>query len=148
MEITEIWEVCRTVLAWLAAVGVVVDLTPGIKIQPVRYLIKQIGSLMNHDIKEQLNKIEKDLQEHKIESWRAEILDFANSCMNHRRHTKEEFNNFFKAHDNYEIYVKENGLENGCVDAAFKYVEKIYLHCAETNDFLADEREEREGDKK
>lgn len=47
---------------------------------------------MNHDIKEQLNKIEKDLQEHKIESWRAEILDFANSCMNHRRHTKEEFN--------------------------------------------------------
>lgn len=148
MEITEIWEVCRTVLAWLAAVGIVVDLTPGIKIQPVRYLIKQVGSLMNHDIKEQLNKIEKDLQEHKIESWRAEILDFANSCMNHRRHTKEEFNNFFKAHDNYEIYVKENGLENGCVDAAFKYVEQIYLHCAETNDFLADEKTEREGDKK
>lgn len=103
---------------------------------------------MNHDIKEQLNKIEKDLQEHKIESWRAEILDFANSCMNHRRHTKEEFNNFFKAHDNYEIYVKENGLENGCVDAAFKYVEQIYLHCAKTNDFLADEKAEREGDKK
>ena len=148
MKITEIWEVCRTALAWLAAVGIVVDLTPGIKIQPVRYLIKQVGSLMNHDIKEQLNKIEKDLQEHKIESWRAEILDFANSCMNHRRHTKEEFNNFFKAHDNYEIYVKENGLENGCVDAAFKYVEQIYLHCAETNDFLADEKAEREGDKK
>ena len=148
MKITEIWEVCRTVLAWLAAVGIVVDLTPGIKIQPVRYLIKQVGSLMNHDIKEQLNKIEKDLQEHKIESWRAEILDFANSCMNHRRHTKEEFNNFFKAHDNYEIYVKENGLENGCVDAAFKYVEQIYLHCSETNDFLADEKAEREGDKK
>ena len=74
------------------------------------------------------------------------MLDFANSCMNHRRHTKEEFNNFFKAHDNYDIFIKENKLENGCVDAAYEYVKKIYLHCAETNDFLADEREERKED--
>lgn len=112
----------------------------------IRYMDDVI--ILHNNKKELETMIEKDLQEHKIESWRAEILDFANSCMNHRRHTKEEFNNFFKAHDNYEIYVKENGLENGCVDAAFKYVEQIYLHCAETNDFLADEKAEREGDKK
>lgn len=99
--------------------------------------------LINHDIKQQLNKIEKDLQEHKVESWRSEILDFANSCMNHRRHTQEEFLNFYKAHDNYEKYIKENELENGCVDVAFKYVEKIYLHCVETNDFLV--KDEQKG---
>lgn len=101
---------------------------------------------MNHDIKEQLNKIEKDLQEHKVESWRREILDFANSCMNHRRHTKEEFDNFFKNHDDYEKYIHENNLENGCVEMAFKYVERIYLHCMETNDFMVgkDDKEDEE----
>lgn len=140
-------ELCRTALAWLAAVGIIVDLTPGIKIQPVRYLIRQIGNLMNHDIKGQLDKIEKDLQEHKVESWRREILDFANSCMNRRRHTKEEFDNFFKNHDDYEKYIKENELENGCVDMAFKYVTKIYLHCMETNDFLV-EKNDKEGEEK
>lgn len=129
----------------LAAVGIVIDLTPGIKIQPVRYLIRQIGNLMNHDIKGQLDKIEKDLQEHKVESWRREILDFANSCMNHTRHTKEEFDNFFKNHDDYEKYISENKLENGCVNVAFKYVGKIYLHCMETNDFMV-EKDDKEGE--
>lgn len=147
MTAEEVVELCRTALAWLAAVGIVVDLTPGIKVQPVRYLIRQIGNLMNHDIKEQLNKIEKDLQEHKVESWRREILDFANSCMNHRRHTKEEFDNFFKNHDDYEKYIHKNKLENGCVEAAFKYVERIYLHCMETNDFMV-EKDDKEDEEK
>lgn len=146
MTTKEVIELCRTVIVGLAAVGIVIDLTPGIKIQPVRYLIRQIGNLMNHDIKGQLDKIEKDLQEHKVESWRREILDFANSCMNHTRHTKEEFDNFFKNHDDYEKYISENKLENGCVNVAFKYVEKIYLHCMETNDFMV-EKDDKEGEK-
>lgn len=145
MTTKEVIELCRTVIVGLAAVGIVIDLTPGIKIQPVRYLIRQIGNLMNHDIKGQLDKIEKDLQEHKVESWRREILDFANSCMNHKRHTKEEFDNFFKNHDDYEKYISENKLENGCVNVAFKYVEKIYLHCMETNDFMV-EKDDKEGE--
>ena len=143
----DVWETVQTVIVWLAGIGIVIDLTPGIKIQPVRWLIKQLGNLMNHDIKEQLNKIEKDLQEHKVESWRREILDFANSCMNRRRHTKEEFDNFFKNHDAYGKYIHENNLENGCVDMAFVYVKKIYLHCMETNDFLV-EKDDKEDEEK
>ena len=96
----------KEILAWLAAAGIIIDLTPGIKFQPVRYIIKRIGALMNHDIKEQLDKIEKDLQQHKIESWRHEILTFANECMNRRKHTKEEFDNFFETHSDYEEYIK------------------------------------------
>ena len=92
--------------------------------QPVRYIIKQIGNLMNHDIKEQLDKIEKDLQQHKVESWRQEILSFANDCMNHKKHTKGEF-------------------ENGRVDVAYEYVKNIYMRRCEKNDFLM-EREEKE----
>ena len=87
---------CKNLLAIAAALGIVVDLTPGIKFQPVRWAIKKLGDLLNHDIKEKIEKIETELEEHKLESQRYEILDFANSCMNHRRHTKEEFDHIIK----------------------------------------------------
>ena len=61
MSEMEILQVVKEGLAFLAAAGIIIDLTPGIKFQPVRYIIKRIGALMNHDIKEQLDKIEKDL---------------------------------------------------------------------------------------
>ena len=50
----DVWEVVQKVIVWLAGIGIVIDLTPGIKVQPVRWLIKQLGNLMNHDMKEQL----------------------------------------------------------------------------------------------
>jgi len=65
---------CKKAIVWLAGIGIVIDLTPGIKIQPVRWLIKQLGNLMNHDLKEQLNQLENDFIEHKVDSWRTEIL--------------------------------------------------------------------------
>ena len=120
-------------LAFLAAAGIIIDLTPGIKFQPVRYIIKRIGALMNHDIKGQLDKIEKDLQQHKVESWRHEILTFANECMNRRQHTKEEFDN-----------LKANNLKNGRVDMAYKYVSNVYMRRCEKNDFLVEREEEDE----
>lgn len=142
MVFAQMWEHMQTIIAVLATLGIVVDLTPGIKIQPVRWGIRYIGNLMNHDLTEKVNKIEKDLQQHKIESWRNNILDFANSCMNRRRHTKEEFDNFFDDYSDYEKYVKDNKLENGRVEMAYEYVSKIYLHCMETNDFLLEKDEE------
>ena len=66
MSEMELLQTVKEGLAWLAALGIVIDLTPGIKFQPVRDIIKRIGALMNHDIKEQLDKIEKDLQQHKV----------------------------------------------------------------------------------
>lgn len=137
-------QTAKEILAWLAAAGIIIDLTPGIKFQPVRYIIKRIGALMNHDIKGQLDKIEKDLQQHKVESWRHEILTFANECMNRRKHTKEEFDNFFETHSDYEEYIKANKLENGRVDMASKYVSNVYMRRCEKNDFLVEREEEDE----
>lgn len=144
MTAEEIVELCRTGLAWLAALGIVIDLTPGIKIQPVRYLLKKAGALMNHDVKEQLDKIEKDLQQHKVESWRRDIRNFANDCMNRKRHTKEEFDNFFETYSNYEEYIEKNKLKNGRVDAEFAYVQKIYMRRCEKNDFLVVREDEEQ----
>ena len=60
----------KKLLYGLRGLGIVIDLTPGIKIQPVRWLIKQLGNLMNHDLKEQLNQLENDFIEHKVDRWR------------------------------------------------------------------------------
>ena len=140
----ELLQTAKEILAWLAAAGIIIDLTPGIKFQPVRYIIKRIGALMNHDIKEQLDKIEKDLQQHKVESWRHEILTFANECMNRRKHTKEEFDNFFETYSDYEEYIKANKLENWRVDMAYTYVSNVYPRPCQKNYFLLEREEEDE----
>ena len=84
----DVWEVLQTVIVWLAGIGIVIDLTPGIKIQPVRWLIKQLGNLMNHDLKTQLDQLQKDFTDHKIDSWRMEFLVFADGGIKRRRDIK------------------------------------------------------------
>lgn len=141
----DVWEMAEKLLVWLAGIGIVVDLTPGIKIQPVRWAIKQLGNLLNSDLKEQLNALQKEFQDHKIDSWRLEILDFANSCINHRRHTKEEFDHILDISAKYKKYIADNKLTNGQVDVAEEYIIEIYKECMRENDFIperpADRRE-------
>ena len=138
----DVWEVLQTVIVWLAGIGIVIDLTPGIKIQPVRWLIKQLGNLMNHDLKTQLDQLQKDFTDHKIDSWRMEILEVSNSCINHRRHTKEEFDHIIDVCGKYDKYIKDNHLTNGQVDAAHEYIKELYKECMRTNDFALVKPEE------
>ena len=135
MTPADVWETIQTLIMWLAGIGIVIDLTPGIKIQPVRWLIKQLGNLMNHDIKTQLDQLQKEFTDHKIDSWRMEILEFSNSLINHRRHTKEEFDHIIDVCTKYDDYIKDNKLSNGQVDVAHEYIKEIYKECMRTNDF-------------
>jgi len=128
----------KDIIAVLAAMGVVIDIVP-VKVQPVRYVIRKIGSVMNESLIIEVQLLKKDFETHKIESQRYEILDFANSCMNSRKHTKEEFDHIVNVHDDYEKYINENNLSNGQVDIAFSFVKKINQKCMEENDFLKGE---------
>ena len=67
--------------------------------------------------------------------------------MNRRKHTKEEFDNFFETYSDYEEYIKANKLENGRVDMAFKYVSNVYMRRCEKNDFFHVVRVFRSGKK-
>lgn len=138
----DVWEVVQKVIVWLAGIGIVIDLTPGIKVQPVRWLIKQLGNLMNHDMKEQLDQLQKDFIEHKVDSWRTEILSFQSSCINHERHTKEEFDHVIDTLAKYDKYIKDHKLTNGQVDVAHEYIVDIYKECMRTNDFALTKPEE------
>jgi hypothetical protein len=141
-----VWEVVQTAIVWLAGIGIVIDLTPGIKIQPVRWLIKQLGNLMNHDLKAQLDQLQKEFTDHKIDSWRMEILEFSNSCINHKRHTKEEFDHIIDVCTKYNEYIKEHKLSNGQVDVAHEYIIEIYKKCMRTNDFALVKADREDGD--
>ena len=123
----DVWDMVQKAIVWLAGIGIVIDLTPGIKIQPVRWLIKQLGNLMNHDLKD---------------SWRTEILSFQSSCINHERHTKEEFDHVIDTLAKYDKYIKDHKLTNGQVDVAHEYIVDIYKECMRTNDFALTKPEE------
>lgn len=145
-----VWEAVKTVLSVLAACGIVIDLTPGIKFQPVRWVLKRLGNLINAGVNEQYEKIQKRLDElqmevteFKVDSWRTEILDFSDSCMNHRRHTKEQFDHVIDTLNKYEKYITENKLTNGQVDVAHEYILEIYKQRIRENDFALDEEEEK-----
>ena len=70
-----VWEEIKWILSILAGCGIVIDLTPGVKFQPVRWLLKRLGNLINADIKKQLDELQKEVTEFKADSWRTEILD-------------------------------------------------------------------------
>ena len=136
-----VWEEIKWILSILAGCGIVIDLTPGVKFQPVRWLLKRLGNLINADIKKQLDELQKEVTEFKADSWRTEILDFSDSCMNHRRHTKEQFDHVIEILDRYDKYITENKLTNGQVDVAHEYILEIYKQCIRENDFALDEEE-------
>lgn len=142
IDLAVVWEAAKSVIAWLAAFGIVVDITPGVKIQPVRWLLKRLGNLINADLKKQIDNLQKEVTEFKVDSWRTEILDFSDSCMNHRRHTKEQFDHVIEILDRYDKYITENELTNGQVDVAHEYILEIYKQCIRENDFALDEKEE------
>lgn len=92
------------------------------------------------DVRDDLTKKIKDVSDsndrNEIKRLRWEILDFANSCKNGRRHTQDEFKHIIEAHDDYEKLLLESGGKNGFLDAEFDYVLRQYAERQEKNDFL------------
>lgn len=85
-----------TLTALVAFIGIFVEISP-LKINPLSAVIQWFGNALNKDTRKQLASISLKLEQvseriDKIElnDMRSAILDFSNSCMNERRHTKEE----------------------------------------------------------
>lgn len=45
-----LWEQVKSLLGVLAAAGIVIDMTPEIKVQPVRWLLGWVGKQLNRDM--------------------------------------------------------------------------------------------------
>jgi len=76
------------------------------------------------------------IEENEKDRIRWEILDFANSCRNGRKHTKDEYQHIIALNDKYKDLLEKTGDKNGVFEAEYEYIKKLYAERQEKNDFL------------
>lgn len=97
------------------------------------------GTSANCEImKKELTAIKKSNDMQTIRQIRAHVLDFANSCMNGRPHTKKEFDNIVRENQQYEALVKKHRVKNAVYKEDYAFIKKKYEQCREENSFLRD----------
>lgn len=101
-------------------------------------LSEKVGS-----IDKKVDELSLELKKHIAESetktlqdMRRDILDFCNSCMNGRKHTKEEFDFVINECDSYEKYIDAKKLKNGVIEAAITEIRRLYTKCIQEHSFL------------
>lgn len=124
------------------AVGLFVEITP-IKVNPIRAVLSWAGKAINGEVIQRMEGVEKrlDEQRHSIDDnemdrIRWEVLDFANACRNHIKHTKDEFQHIIDLNTKYHALLDKYGEKNGVFDAEYKYILELYQRCQRENDFL------------
>lgn len=124
----------------IVIISLFIQIAP-IKINPWSVLFKWIGRALTGDIKTQLDEITKEVRDNEKDRIRWEILDFANSCHNGRKHTKDEFRHINKLNKKYIALLKQTKDTNGEFEVEYQYIQDLYAERTRKNDFL----ENREG---
>ena len=144
---------------WLILImSVFFEITP-IKLHPVSALLGWVGKKMNgslqkdfddfkaetrksfQKVEERQDKAEKDADLLRMSGIKTTVLDFANSCMNGRLHTKEEFDHVIAENKVYEKLVKKYGseIQNDVYKEGYAYILRIYRKCLDEKKFLKGE---------
>lgn len=123
-------------------VSIFIQITP-IKVNPWSALFKWIGKTITGNacskidgLIDKVEKIEKDVKTNEKDRIRWEILDFANSCRNDRKHTRDEFQHIVALNDKYKRLLRETGDTNGVFEVEYNYIQDLYAERLEKNDFL------------
>lgn len=120
------WSFCAFVLA------IFVQITPAVKWNPLTWL----GNLFLGSLRKELVDVHKEIDENEKDRIRWEVLDFANSCRNGRRHTRDEFQHIIALNDKYKSLLRKTNDINGVFDAEYEYIKRLYAERQEKNDFL------------
>ena len=110
-------------VAIMIAVGSIFFEVSKIKINPISFLLKWIGKRMFEPMNSRLDAVEKKIDENEIDRIRWEILEFANTCRNGKRHTKDEFSHIIAQNDKYHIVPD--------IRCQFRHHRNIADRCAE-----------------
>lgn len=126
----------------IAGVLTCVEIAP-IKINPIQWLLKKAGEVITHDVRTELQEVKSELQvvkaevqDSKVQSWRWNVLDFANSCRYERRHTSDEWKHVISQLADYEQYIEKNDISNGVFEEDAAYLRKEYQEHCNKHDFL------------
>ena len=117
------------------------------KLEEVRGEIKALDTKVE-SLQTEVGKVQGDLTDHikeseikSLQDSRRDILDFANACMNKRKHTKEQFRFILKQCDEYELYIERNHLKNGEIKNAIEEIRRLHKKCMQENSFLKEGEE-------
>ena len=89
-----------------------------------------------------IGDIEKNVDENEKDRIRWEILSFANSCRNGRKHTYDEFRHVVDLKDKYEKLLKKTDDKNGVFNLEYEYIQRIFEKRQQKNDFLTESGDE------
>ena len=120
------WGFCAFVLA------IFVQITPAIKWNPLTWL----GGLLLGSVRKDITGLQSAVDENEKDRIRWEILDFATSCRNGIRHTKDQFQHIITLNDKYKHLLEKTGDTNGVFEAEYAYIKKLYAERQQKNDFL------------
>lgn len=129
--------------------SIFIQITP-IKLNPWSSLFKWIGKLITQEsdkkieqliqdtnkLKTNIETVQTKINENEKDRIRWEILDFANSCHNDRKHSKDEFEHIITLNTKYRGLLLLTNDENGVFEAEYEYIKNLYAEKLKTNDFL------------
>lgn len=143
-------KILAKILAVLIAGMTLIQIAP-IKIDPWTALARAIGRALNHDISVSVDKVnskvdslsvsvsslKSEMQEKAAIDARSRILVFGDECRRGVHHSKDCFDAIFEDITTYEQYCAEHpNFKNNMTVVTVQYINKIFQHCLETNDFL------------
>ena len=143
----DIFEIARTIFEALGVLGVVIEVTP-IKVSPLKWIGRRLNSELKDEVitlNKRIDELEKKEVKKDIESKRSEILKFANSLRQDKKHTVEEYENIIRTIDEYILLCDKYKIKNGYINIQSKYINDTYYllsksgrfkDCMETGDLL------------
>lgn len=127
---------------WFANPGVIlistvtlIQIAP-IKINPWTWLREKLSDLIYGEVRKDIRAVKDEITEMKVQNWRWNVLDFANSCKNGRRHTPDEWQHAISQLAEYERYIERNEIINGVFEEDARYLREEYQEHCRKNDFL------------
>lgn len=121
---------------WVIVVfSVFFEIAP-IKIHPVSSVLRWIGKKLTGDIRKDIADLREDVDRQRMANIRSLVLDFSNSCLNGRRHTREEFEHVIAENHHYDELVRKYGIANDVYTEAYEYVLRVYRKCLDQQKFL------------
>ena len=139
----QVWEwIGKNLWSIIVFGSLFIQISP-IKINPWSFIIKWIGKILMgeacgkmDDLIEKIDSIDTEMKENEKDRIRWEILDFANSCHNHRKHTRDEFKHIIELNDKYNILLEQTQDRNGVFKAEYEYIQRLYNKLNEKDAFL------------
>lgn len=101
----------------------------------IKEVKKDVGD-MEQRMTQKLENSEVNSDTKEAKRLRARIIDFADSCRVHQKHTKTAFENITRDYGDYMEYCEKHDIPNHFIDAEFEYIKEVYSECQKENKFI------------